>query len=133
MDSYRYGCEAIQGIFPQMMIRRVDLVMFATAWDIENKEKIFFPQAPDTLPQLSSKDLQALIFYAWNLKEDQIVPGAKILSIIDAFEAVTLKHSHRGEGRSLLRAVAEINASDKQFPAEWIDHFNQVIRGMVEA
>ena len=73
MDSYRYGCEAIQGIFPQMMIRRVDLVMFATAWDIEDKEKIFFPQAPDTLPQLSSKDLQALIFYAWNLKEDQIV------------------------------------------------------------
>ena len=71
--------------------------------------------------------------YPQGLKEDQIVPGAKILSIIDAFEAVTLKHSHRGEGRSLLRAVAEINASDKQFPAEWIDHFNQVIRGMVEA
>ena len=46
MDSYRYGCEAIQGIFPQMMIRRVDLVMFATAWDIENKEKIFFPRGP---------------------------------------------------------------------------------------
>jgi HD-GYP domain-containing protein (c-di-GMP phosphodiesterase class II) len=71
--------------------------------------------------------------YPLGLKEDQIVPGAKILSIIDAFESVTLKHSHRGEGRSLLRAVAEINASDKQFSAEWIEHFNQVIRGMVEA
>jgi HD-GYP domain-containing protein (c-di-GMP phosphodiesterase class II) len=71
--------------------------------------------------------------YPLGLKEDQIVPGAKILSIIDAFESVTLKHSHRGEGRSLLRAIAEINASDKQFSAEWIEHFNQVIRGMVEA
>jgi HD-GYP domain-containing protein (c-di-GMP phosphodiesterase class II) len=71
--------------------------------------------------------------YPQGLKEDRIVPGAMILSIIDAFESVTLKHSHRGEGRSLLRAVAEINASDKQFSAEWIDHFNQVIRGMVEA
>jgi HD-GYP domain-containing protein (c-di-GMP phosphodiesterase class II) len=71
--------------------------------------------------------------YPQGLKEDQIVPGAKILAIIDAFEAVTLKHSHRGEGRSLLRAVAEINASDRQFSAEWIGHFNQVIRGMVEA
>ena len=71
--------------------------------------------------------------YPQGLKDDRIVPGAKILAIIDAFEAVTLKHSHRGEGRSLLRAVAEINASDRQFSAEWIGHFNQVIRGVVEA
>ena len=71
--------------------------------------------------------------YPQGLKEDQIVPGARILAIVDAFEAVTLKHSHRGEGRSLLRAVAEINASDRQFSTEWIAHFNQVIRGMVEA
>ena len=71
--------------------------------------------------------------YPQGLREDQIVPGAKILAIIDAFEAVTLKHSHRGQGRSLLRAVAEINASDRQFSTEWIGHFNQVIRGMVEA
>ena len=70
--------------------------------------------------------------YPQGLKEDQIGPGAKILAIVDAFESVTLKHSHRGEGRSLLRAVAEINASDNQFSAEWIEHFNQVIRGMVE-
>jgi HPt (histidine-containing phosphotransfer) domain-containing protein len=71
--------------------------------------------------------------YPLGLKESQIVPGAKILAIVDAFESVTLKHSHRGEGRSLLRAVAEINASDRQFSAEWIGHFNQVIRGVVEA
>ena len=71
--------------------------------------------------------------YPQGLKEDQIVPGAKILAIADAYESVMLKHSHRGEGRSLLRAVAEINASDKQFSAEWIAHFNKVIRGLVEA
>jgi len=71
--------------------------------------------------------------YPLGLTDGQIVPGAKILAIVDAFEAVTLKHSHRGEGRSLLRAIAEVNASDKQFSAEWIGHFNQVIRGMVEA
>lgn len=71
--------------------------------------------------------------YPQGLKEDSIVPGARILAIVDAFEAVTLKHGHRGAGRSLLRAVAEINASDRQFSAEWIGHFNQVIRGMVEA
>ncbi len=71
--------------------------------------------------------------YPHGLTEDRIVPGAKILAIVDAFESVTLKHSHRGEGRSLLRAVAEVNASDRQFSVEWIGHFNQVIRGVVEA
>lgn len=70
--------------------------------------------------------------YPHGLEDEAIVPGAKILAIIDAFESVTLKHRHRGQGRSLLRAVAEVNASDQQFSAEWIGHFNQVIRGMLE-
>ena len=59
-------------------------------------------------------------------------PGAKILAIVDAFEAVTLKHSHRGQSRSLIRAIAEINACDDQFATEWIEPFNRVIRKMVE-
>ena len=71
--------------------------------------------------------------YPHGLTEDKIVPGAKILAIVDAFESVTLKHRHRGQGRSLLRAAAEVNASDRQFSTEWIEHFNQVIRGVVEA
>ncbi|HEY6897244.1 MAG TPA: HD domain-containing phosphohydrolase [Rhodocyclaceae bacterium] len=71
--------------------------------------------------------------YPAGLEGEAIVPGAKILSIIDAFESVTLKHSHRGQNRSLLRAIAEINACDKQFDPAWIGHFNQVIRKMVEA
>jgi len=66
--------------------------------------------------------------YPLGLKGPQICAGAKILAIIDAFEAVTLKHSHRGESRSLLRAIAEINACDNQFAPEWIGHFNEVIR-----
>lgn len=70
--------------------------------------------------------------YPKGLKEDEIVPGAKILAIVDAFEAVTLKHSHRGQGRSLLRAIAEINACDNQFAPEWIGPFNTVIRKIAE-
>lgn len=68
--------------------------------------------------------------YPAGLKASQIVAGAKILAIVDAFEAVTLKHSHRGTNRSLLRAIAEINACDNQFAPEWIGHFNGVIRAM---
>jgi len=71
--------------------------------------------------------------YPAGLKADAICPGAKILAIVDAFEAVMLKHSDRGQTRSLLRAIAEINACDNQFAAEWIGPFNAVIRKMVEA
>ena len=70
--------------------------------------------------------------YPAGLKSDAICAGAKIIAIIDAFEAVTLKHSHRGQSRSLLRAIAEINACDNQFAPDWIAHFNTVVRRMVE-
>ncbi|OIR01677.1 cyclic di-GMP phosphodiesterase response regulator RpfG [mine drainage metagenome] len=70
--------------------------------------------------------------YPQQLKADEICAGAKILAIVDAFEAVTLKHSHRGQSRSLLRAIAEVNACDNQFAPEWITPFNTVIRRMVE-
>ncbi|MBS3936371.1 MAG: Hpt domain-containing protein [Sulfuritalea sp.] len=71
--------------------------------------------------------------YPEGLAGDAICPGAKILAIVDAFEAVTLKHSNRGQNRSLIRAIAEVNACDDQFAAEWIEPFNRVIRKMVES
>ncbi len=70
--------------------------------------------------------------YPNQLVDAEICPGAKILAIVDAFEAVMLKHIHRGKNRSVLRAIAEINACDKQFSAEWIAPFNAVIRKTVE-
>ncbi|TXT26843.1 MAG: HD-GYP domain-containing protein [Gallionellaceae bacterium] len=71
--------------------------------------------------------------YPRGLKDNQINPGAKLLAIIDTFEAVTLKYAQHGEQRSLVRAIAEINACDNQFAPEWIAHFNAVIRRMVES
>lgn len=70
--------------------------------------------------------------YPSQSKSEAICPGAKILAIVDAFEAVMLKHSHRGKNRSVLRAIAEINACDKQFAPEWIAPFNTVIRKTIE-
>lgn len=71
--------------------------------------------------------------YPAGLTAAAICPGAKILAIVDAFEAVMLRHAQRGEQRSLIRAIAEINACDDQFAAEWIGPFNAVIRRMVES
>ncbi|MEW5892550.1 MAG: HD domain-containing phosphohydrolase [Pseudomonadota bacterium] len=69
--------------------------------------------------------------YPAGLKADEICPGAKLMAIVDAFEAVMLKQGHRGPSRSMLRAAAEINAAEQQFAAEWIAPFNQVIRAML--
>lgn len=71
--------------------------------------------------------------YPKRLKNDDICDGAKILAIIDAFEAVTLKHSDRGLSRSILRAIAEVNACNTQFAPEWTAPFNIVIRRMLES
>ncbi|MDP2793420.1 MAG: HD domain-containing phosphohydrolase [Sulfurisoma sp.] len=71
--------------------------------------------------------------YPLGIKEAAIHPGAKIIAIVDAFEAVMQKHSDRGHSRSLLRAIAEVNACDNQFAPEWIEHFNAVVRKRVEA
>lgn len=71
--------------------------------------------------------------YPQQLDNQAICPGAKILAIVDAFEAVMLKHIHRGKNRSVLRAIAEINACNNQFAPEWIAPFNTVIRKTIEA
>ncbi|MGE5384628.1 MAG: HD domain-containing phosphohydrolase [Betaproteobacteria bacterium] len=70
--------------------------------------------------------------YPERLKGEAICAGAEILAIVDAFEAVMLKHIHRGRNRSVLRAIAEVNACDKQFAPEWIAPFNAVIRRTIE-
>ena len=82
MDSFRYGCEAIKGIFPGMMIRRIDFAMFAATWDIQDKEKIYYPEIPKTPQQVTDEDLRALIFFAWNLKPEQIVIDDKVAHYI---------------------------------------------------
>ena len=65
---------------------------------------------------------------------EEMSGGRTRVSILgDAFEAVMLKHINRGKNRSVLRAIAEINACDNQFAPEWIEPFNQVIHKTLEA
>jgi response regulator RpfG family c-di-GMP phosphodiesterase len=70
--------------------------------------------------------------YPAGLHGAEICTGAKILAIVDAFEAVMLRHSARNHSSSVLRAIAEINACDKQFAPELIEPFNAVIRTTLE-
>jgi HD-GYP domain-containing protein (c-di-GMP phosphodiesterase class II) len=69
--------------------------------------------------------------YPAGTRAGMICEGAKLLAIIDTFEAVILKHGQRRQVRSLLRAVAEVNACESQFDPAWIGCFNLVVRDMI--
>ncbi|MDR1350124.1 MAG: HD domain-containing protein [Zoogloeaceae bacterium] len=71
--------------------------------------------------------------YPDNLRAERICPGAKLIAIVDAFESIMLKHSQHGKNRSVLRAIAEVNACNNQFAPEWTLPFNTVIRRTLEA
>ncbi len=70
--------------------------------------------------------------YPHGLAAAEICDGAKLIAIVDAFESVMLKHASQGKSRSILRAVAEVNASDKHFDPEWTRAFNVVIRQLAD-
>ncbi len=68
--------------------------------------------------------------YPAGLKEDDICDGAKILSIIDAYDAITHERAHTTKvKRPFIRAVLEINSqSGAQFSPKWIEIFNVIVK-----
>lgn len=70
--------------------------------------------------------------YPNGLGGEAIVPGARILALVDAFEAVLVKQGARGQARSMLRAAAEVNAADHQFDPGWVGPFNRAVRLVME-
>ena len=83
MDSFRFGCQSLMDILPVMMIRRLDLALFATSHDIEDKSKIYIPRRYRKEPRYVTPDnLRALIYFAWNLRPDQILIPEDIAGLI---------------------------------------------------
>jgi len=70
--------------------------------------------------------------YPNGLKEHDILHGAKLLAILDAFEAMTHERIDRQHKKSVMRAIAELNACDKQFSQQWVHAFNKVVRELIE-
>lgn len=67
--------------------------------------------------------------YPQGLRGDAIASGARLLAVVDAFDAMTRSRAHRQHPRPLLRAVAEINSlAGRQFDATWVGVFNTWIR-----
>lgn len=68
--------------------------------------------------------------YPGNLRGEAICDGAKIISIVDTFEARTHERAHSNlTKRPFIRAILEINScADSQFDSRWVEVFNQVAR-----
>lgn len=71
--------------------------------------------------------------YPLGLKEDAICAGAKIIAIVDAFDACVNSRAHVNQPqRPLIRAILEINRhAGSQFSQRWVDIFNAVARPKV--
>lgn len=67
--------------------------------------------------------------YPLGLKEPDICEGAKLLAILDTFDALTHSRAHTGHTkRPKKRAVLEINkAAEGQFSKIWMGHFNRAM------
>ncbi len=68
--------------------------------------------------------------YPEGLTEKEICEGAKLLAIVDSFEAITQPRFHQEEQqRPIIRAIMEINQhSGTLYCPRWVEHFNQAIK-----
>jgi DNA-binding MarR family transcriptional regulator len=72
MDNYQFGCETLTELFDPTIIRRMDFAVFINTNDIN--DLAFINRIDDQLSEsiITPEMLRALIFWAWNLKPDQI-------------------------------------------------------------
>ena len=66
--------------------------------------------------------------YPNHLCDAQICEGAKVLAILDAFDAMTRERAHRPYKKSIIRAVRELNVRSGQFSAAWVKKFNLIVK-----
>lgn len=83
MASFRYGCTSVQAIFPKMMLRRLDLALFAASFDFKDKSAVFNTPAPEDLKTVvTHENLRALIHYAWSLTPERISVSKAVADLI---------------------------------------------------
>ena len=73
--------------------------------------------------------------YPYGLRDKEICEGAKLLSVADAFDAMTHQRAYAAhQKRPILRAVKEINdCSGRQLSPYWVNIFNQAVESVLAA
>jgi len=72
--------------------------------------------------------------YPQGLTETEICEGAKILAVVDTFEAMTHHRAHTShQKRPIVRAMAEINqCAGKQLSSDWIMIFQRMLSSAIQ-
>jgi HD-GYP domain-containing protein (c-di-GMP phosphodiesterase class II) len=73
--------------------------------------------------------------YPYGLREKEICTGAKILAVVDAFDAMTHHRAYAlGKRQPIIRAIKEINCcAGKQLSPKWVEIFNQALQPILLA
>ena len=73
--------------------------------------------------------------YPFGLRDREICDGAKILAIVDTFDALTHERAHlTHQRRPIIRAVKEINdLAGRQLNSAWVDVFNKAVEPVLAA
>ena len=68
--------------------------------------------------------------YPSGLSESNICEGAKLLAIVDSFEAITQTRAYQdAQQRPIVRAIMEINQhAGTLYCPKWVGHFNQAVK-----
>ncbi|GAC16110.1 HD-GYP domain-containing protein [Aliiglaciecola lipolytica] len=71
--------------------------------------------------------------YPLGIKGQDICDGAKLLAILDSFDAITHNRAHTGHNKQpKKKAVVEINrAMEGQYCKTWLGHFNRAMAGLL--
>jgi DNA replicative helicase MCM subunit Mcm2 (Cdc46/Mcm family) len=93
MDSFWYGCTAVSDVFPKMFIRRMDLILFATSYDIKDISKLYTQRTTEP-KYVTPERLRALVHYAWNLRDDQVFISEEVNEAI-LKRSLELSEMHR--------------------------------------
>ena len=73
MDDHQYGCVTLKAIFDPMIIRRIDVACLTNANDIEVAKLVAEKRTGIGSQQIFGKELRALVYWAWNLRPEDIV------------------------------------------------------------
>lgn len=74
LDEEGYGCRSLMGVFSKMMIRRLDLCLFASASDIKDSNvfnRMVDLSDPPNIP-MTAEAMRSLIFFAWSRSPRQV-------------------------------------------------------------
>jgi len=71
MDEFSFGCDALR-LFPPTVIRRTDLAVLANYTDLKDLSFINRRYESSGKRKITPEMLRAVVFWAWNLKPEQI-------------------------------------------------------------